>query len=43
VFKVIYSVVLTQSTSPISQFSRQCNEFTSVWLLFPDSFMVNSL
>ena len=31
----IYSVVITlQSNPPISQFSRQCNKFMSVWSMF---------
>jgi len=33
--RVIYSVVISQqSNPPITQFSRQCNEFTSVWSMF---------
>ena len=32
----IYFVVITrQSNSPISKFSRLCNEFTSVWSMLP--------
>ena len=32
----IYSVVITwQPNPPISQFSRLCNKFTSVWSMFP--------
>ena len=32
---VIYSVVITQqSNPPISQFSRPCDKFTSVWSMF---------
>ena len=33
---VLYSVVITlQSNPPISEVSRTCNEFTSVWSMFP--------
>jgi len=36
----IYFVVITrqsnpQSNPPISKFNRPCNEFTSVWWMFP--------
>ena len=31
-----YSVEITrQPNPPISQFRRQCNEFTSAWSMFP--------
>jgi len=34
--RVLYSVVITRPPyPPISQFSRPCNEFTSVWSMFP--------
>ena len=39
---VIYFVVITrQSKPPISKCSRQCNEFTSVWSMFPCNRKVN--
>ena len=32
----IYSVVITlQSNPPVSKFSSLCNEFSSVWSMFP--------
>ena len=34
--RVLYSVVITrQSNPPISEFNSLCNEFTSVWSMFP--------
>ena len=34
--RVLYSVAITrQPNPPISQFNSPCNEFTSVWSMFP--------
>ena len=40
--RVLYSVVITWYANPlISQFNRPCNEFTSVWSMFPYNAKMN--